>query len=355
MYKTSSSQLFYFKNGQFVSENYLTDKLTVLSINILQILEYLNDDYRTLEEIQLKFNELPNLKDLIENLVDVDILTKKTSELEKLENIISEWEWDLPARYYHSKTNYVNFEANNEKVWTELDQKSTKVTPPEPFIKLSNIGYKELKKPTKGLNKNIFESLMDRRTCRSFLNLPISLEDFSNIIYFSFGKTGEYRGGTLGDVFFKTTPSGGSRHHPEIYVIVNRVDDFESGIYHYNLNEHSLGMLETGDFSQWAVDICSGQKWVENCSAVFIVTSLLKRNMWKYSHSHAYRVINLDIGHLAQTFNLTCTALGLSSFGTAALNNRLIEDKLNINPYVQPAFYVTATGYPNKADKEYAR
>ena len=355
LFKTSTALLFYFKDGQFVGENYLANKLTVLSIPILQILEFLKEDFKTMEEIDLQFKGLPNLEELLQKLVAAAILIQKESELEQLEEELNDWEWDLPARYYHAKTNYVSFEANNEKVWIELDNKSSKISPPLPFLKLANVEYQALRKPNKALHANIFQNLIDRRTCRSFLSQAISEEDFSNLIYYSFGKTGEYKGGTLGDVIFKTTPSGGSRHHPEIYMIVNRVDNFEQGIYHYNVNEHSLGLMEAGDFSQWGLAICSDQQWVKDCSVVFIVTSLLKRNMWKYKHAHAYRVINLDVGHLGQTFNLTCTALGLAAFGTAALNNKLIEEQLNLNPYVQPALYVLATGYPNKEDKDYAR
>jgi len=355
MYSVSKHLLFYFKNGQFTGENYLTGKLTVLSTNVLQIVRYVSDVYRSMEEIKIQFKGVPGIEKLITDLTEAGILTEKTSERAEQEKVLEEWEWDLPARYYHARTQYVNFEANNEKVWAELDRKASSEPPPEPYITLPDVTYRPLLPPSEHRNYNIFKSLLERRTCRAFLAAPISGQELSDCMYYSFGKTGEYKGGSLGDVIFKTSPSGGSRHHPEVYAVINRVQDLEPGIYHYHLHTHSLGMLHKGDFSQWATRACSEQKWVTNCSAVFIVTSLLKRNMWKYRHAHAYRVIQLDIGHLAQTFNLTCTAMGLASFGTAALNNALIEEKLKIHPYRQPAMYVTATGHPDKNDPGYAR
>lgn len=69
--------------------------------------------------------------------------------------------------------------------------------------------------------------------------------------------------------------------------------------------------------------------------------------MWKYEHSHSFRVINLDAGHLGQTFHLVCQSMNLGPFTTAALNNKLIENLLKIDPIEQPAVYLCATGYPN--------
>lgn len=341
--KRSSTLIFYYNDGQFVGENYLTGKLTIVNSPVLGILDSL-DDFIDYEEFLSKFSHVPKIEVLVNSLIERQIIVENSSEIIELENQIDKWEWGLPARYYHSTTNYVNFEANNELVYDKLDEKSISYPPPSPYLEIAEINYSKLIFPSETLQGRIHEVLMTRRTCRAFKNAPILEQQLSDILYYTFGKTDEYSGGGMGDVIFKTSPSGGARHHAEVFVVINNVTGHAKGIYHYSVRDHSLGLIERKDLRKWGVLICSNQKWVENASALFIITSLLKRNMWKYENSHAYRVINMDIGHLGQTFNLVCNSMELGSFGTAALNSKLIEEKLSLNPYVQPAFYLCASG-----------
>ncbi|MGB5978918.1 MAG: SagB family peptide dehydrogenase, partial [Cyclobacteriaceae bacterium] len=192
---------------------------------------------------------------------------------------------------------------------------------------------------------DIQDVLLERRTCRNFTGDPVSSQQLSDLLYYSFGKTSEFRAGSIGDVIFRTSPSGGARHPAEVYVVLNKVEDYQAGIYHYSTQYHSLGLIQVGDFRAWGVQVCSMQEWMEGTAFFCILTSMLRRNMWKYENSHAYRVINMDLGHLGQTFHLTCTAMGLGPFTTAALNCRMIEEKLQNDPYLQPALYVCAAGW----------
>jgi len=341
--KRSATLIFYYNDGQFVGENYLSGKLTIINSPVIGILDSLKDftDYK---EFLSKFSQVPQIEYLINSLIERQIIVESSSEIIELENQIDKWEWGLPARYYHASTNYVNFEANNELVYEKLDLKSIQKPPPSPYLEIADINYSKLVLPSETLRGEIHSVLLTRRTCRAFKKAPLEEQQLSDILYYTFGKIDEYIGGKLGDVIFKTSPSGGARHHAEVFVLINNVTGYARGVYHYNVRSHSLGLIEKKDLRKWGVNICSNQKWVENASALFIITSLLKRNMWKYENSHAYRVIAMDIGHLGQTFNLVCNSMGLGSFGTAALDSKLIEAKLSLNPFVQPAFYLCASG-----------
>jgi SagB-type dehydrogenase family enzyme len=51
-----------------------------------------------------------------------------------------------------------------------------------------------------------------------------------------------------------------------------------------------------------------------------------ERSFWKYrEHAKAWRVIQLDAGHLSQTLYLSATELGLGAFVTGAINDRHAE------------------------------
>ncbi|MFA0963814.1 SagB family peptide dehydrogenase [Roseivirga sp. BDSF3-8] len=342
--KRSSALIFYYNDGQFTGENYVSGKLAVLSPPVLGVLDKCSD-FLPYHKIIEALSHVPEAEKLIDSLLERDILVKQGSDIAAREATIDSWEWDLPARHYHARTNYVSFEANNTYVYAELDKKAREKIPPSPYYEIEGLAYINLPGPGTLPSLTLQETLLARRTCRKFSGSSISSFRFSDLLYYSFGKTGELNGGSIGDVIFKTSPSGGARHPAEIYVVVNNVEGWEAGIYHYNTKTHSLGLIEAGDFREWGVHVCSKQEWVKDASVVCILTSMLKRNMWKYENSHAYRVINMDLGHLGQTFHLVSTAMGLGPFTTAALNCKLIEDKLANDPYLQPALYACAAGW----------
>ena len=49
----------------------------------------------------------------------------------------------------------------------------------------------------------------------------------------------------------------------------------------------------------------SPDDFVRNAAALFLMTAVFRRTMWKYHLARAYRVVLLDAGHLCQTFCLS--------------------------------------------------
>jgi nitroreductase len=76
------------------------------------------------------------------------------------------------------------------------------------------------------------------------------------------------------------------------------------------------------------------------------MSSELARVAWRYSHARAYRVVLMESGHLAQTFALVATALGLASFSTGALADTVIEEAFSLSPATSPVVY--AVGAANR-------
>src|SRR5512133_2092590 len=90
--------------------------------------------------------------------------------------------------------------------------------------------------------------------------------------------------------------------------------------------------------------MCAHQCWVRAAAAVFILTARIDRTIWKYTHAHAYRVMLLDAGHLGQTFHLVCTALQVSPWTTAAVDEVATEDLLGIDGTSEVSLYAGACG-----------
>ena len=97
------------------------------------------------------------------------------------------------------------------------------------------------------------------------------------------------------------------------------------------------------------VELCAGQPWVRDAAAVCFMTAVVARSMWKYRQAHAYRVLQLDAGHLGQTFHLVCTRLGLAPFTTAALDAAAVERALGLDGVAEIALYAAAVGWPDDA------
>lgn len=96
--------------------------------------------------------------------------------------------------------------------------------------------------------------------------------------------------------------------------------------------------------------LCAYQAWVRDAAAVFFMTAVVGRNMWKYDHARAYRVLQLETGHLGQTFRLVCTRLGLAPFTTAASLDDEIEQELGLDGVSETPTYVAAVGIPAETD-----
>jgi len=125
-----------------------------------------------------------------------------------------------------------------------------------------------------------------------------------------------------------------------------RVKGLRAGLYHYHPGQHHLKTISTNATRDRAWLYCARQGYAKNAAALFLMTAVFPRTMWKYRHARAYRVVLLDAGHLCQTFCLVATWLGLAPFCTAALKDTLIEEDLGIDGIRESVLYVAGVGLP---------
>jgi SagB-type dehydrogenase family enzyme len=142
----------------------------------------------------------------------------------------------------------------------------------------------------------------------------------------------------------KTSPSAGARHPGEVYLIALRVNGLEKGLYHYHPARHRLEMISSDVTVRKAWLYCARQDYVKKAAALFLMTAVFPRTMWKYNKARAYRVVLLDAGHLCQTFCLAATWLDLAPFCTAAFRDTLIENDLAIDGVRESVIYVAGIG-----------
>ncbi|MBB2884376.1 MULTISPECIES: DUF692 family multinuclear iron-containing protein [Pseudomonas] len=257
--------------------------------------------------------------------------------------------WDAALEFYlstrtGSHTPYISV----AELETELEQKASAQPQPSafkdywshPFIALENplLPACAIAQPT------LLDSLCNRRTSRTFSDQPLSSEQLSLLLYYTWGAT-VVQHNRMGDYFLKkTSPAGGSLQGTEVYAVLMNVQGFERGLYHYSVRRHGLELLSLEDPRVWISEACGGQTWIEEAAAVFVSTARVERMAWKYEFSRALRVALMDAGHLSQTFSLLATALGLGSFTTAALRDEMFENRLGLDYLEEPVFLVNGVG-----------
>jgi SagB-type dehydrogenase family enzyme len=155
---------------------------------------------------------------------------------------------------------------------------------------------------------------------------------------------GYFEASSLGKLPYKTSPSGGARHPGEVYLMALNVEGLERGMYHYQARDNRLARLPAKVSPRKISAYCADQPYFSGAAALFIMTAVFARTMWKYGRARAYRVVLLETGHLCQTFCLTATRLRLAPFSTAALKDSLIESDLGIDGISESVLYVAGIG-----------
>ena len=220
---------------------------------------------------------------------------------------------------------------------------------PQPTFFKSIRKAKKLSLPRRDLpNDEFIRVLMARGTHRRFTDEPLDFESVSQLLSLVWGVTGFLYSPLFGRLPLKTSPSAGARHPGEVYLLALRVKGLKAGLYHYHAARHRLELISNEVSGSRASLYCARQRYVAKAAALFIMTAVFPRTMWKYGKPRAYRVVLLDTGHLCQTFCLVATWLGLAPFCTAAFKDTLIENDLQIDGIRESVLYVAGVGLPLK-------
>lgn len=198
-----------------------------------------------------------------------------------------------------------------------------------------------LRQPLQLPGASSLDDLLGHRvTCRNYdTSRALSAANFSAILFRTFGARAvdEYAPGIF--LLKRSSPSAGGLHPTEAYVLIQRVEGFAPGLYHYHPADHALEPIREmapDELAALALRSLGGQPYFARAHAMVAMTSRFGRNFWKYrNHAKAYRAVILDIGHLSQTLYLAATELGLGAFITAGINEVDIEQAFDLDPMVE--------------------
>ena len=265
---------------------------------------------------------------------------------------IHAWKENLASAYYHVASRDIPFVTSGPAIDRYLRGRLAAERQPPRFKRYRaavrrKLPVRSIQEPAVGLD----ESLQARRTVRAFSSEPVSFGNLARIIRGTWGRTGWLDGGPLGSLPTKTSPSAGSLHPVECYVLAWNVRGLPAGLYHYDVRGDDLRRLRGGDLRAAAVKAASGQAWVKRAAFLCVMTAVFERTLWKYEFESAYRVVWLDAGHLAQTFCLLATAYGLGPFTTAAIQDSFLEKLIGLDGIKEFPVYLCGAGVPAKRSR----
>jgi SagB-type dehydrogenase family enzyme len=343
--RRASSLYVYWRDGQLFFHNFAR-RLTVSGRPLTcEVLNFFSE-WRTSKEAIAHFADYApdSVRSTLSQLVKRGLLLPKGSpEVEQDRRIAKEWKDWLPEGSFHFATKDVTY-LNPLMSYAQWKLAMPKTPAPKIFKTVK--GAKKTLPPRTLPDSEFIRVLMARKTHREFSHEEMTLESLSHLLSLVWGVTGYLRSGIFGKLLRKTSPSGGARHPGEVYVMALRVKGLKRGLYYYHPGHHYLKMISPNATRKKASLYCARQDHPRNAAALFIMTAVFGRTMWKYFHPRAYRVVLLDAGHLCQTFCLVATWLGLAPFCTAALMDTLIETDLRIDGVRESVLYVAGVGLP---------
>lgn len=343
--RRSPSIVCYWKDGRLIYENYLSGVCVSASPLCTLVLDFF-DRWRRPEELNAHLDDfsLASVRDALHRLCALTFL-----ELEGVPNqrsrAMQAWSnWSPEASFFHFATKDVPYKVGLE-VERSVLRNYLRQQPQPPFFKhYPRAPVVPLPRSGPPANSEFVRVLFERRTWREFSRRKLPLQTLAQLLHFTWGVTQQIRVEFLGRLPLKTSPSGGARHPIEVYVAALRVQGLPQGLYHYASDRHQLECLRKAAMKGRVLRYLGGQWWFAEAAAVFLMTAVFPRTMWKYRYSRAYRAVLLDAGHLCQTFCLTATWLGLAPFCTMALADTLMERDIGADGIMESALYAAGVG-----------
>ena len=178
---------------------------------------------------------------------------------------------------------------------------------------------------------SIEQSLIQRRSIRSYTNDPLTLQDVAQLLWAAQGIT-DPRG-------FRTAPSAGALYPLEVYVVCGDVQDLPLGVYGYEPDGHQLMRIMDGDKRAEFAGAALGQSSVKEGAIAFVFTALYERTTTKYG-DRGIMYVHIEAGHAAQNLCLQATALGLGVVTVGAFHDEEVTKLLHLPADEQPLYII---------------
>lgn len=231
---------------------------------------------------------------------------------------------------------------------SELCHENSKITAAAPGVAISRevirvapSGFKRyqhakctpLPEP-KPLDGNLWDSVIGRRSCRTYSGRPLEIEQLGTLAFLMHGIQASGR---------RTVPSAGGLYPLELYVISGNVTGRSPGLDHYDPRQHGLTRLASGDFLQNIAEAIFVPEALEGAAAVFVLSAMFGRSKVKYGE-RAYRFALMEAGHATQNLCLAAEAAGLGACPIGGFIDDQMNDLIHVDGVEEAVLYLGIVG-----------
>lgn len=178
----------------------------------------------------------------------------------------------------------------------------------------------------------------NRESVREYSETALSLNQLSDLLYWSFGYSGLSSEKGLAR---RAYPSGGGKYPVEIYILILKKGTVPLGLYHYNVKSHSLEHISMYDMGYVLSPEENQDAFVKKSGAIIFFSFVKGRSVEKYG-ALAYKLAFLEAGHISQNMYLLAKALGLGVCGLGGVGD--YSQKMHFSTYDEFILYRMSIG-----------
>lgn len=177
---------------------------------------------------------------------------------------------------------------------------------------------------------NFIDLIAQRSSLRDYANQEVSFEQFSALLHYSMGTKRIARGAyNQREYPFRFCNSAGGLNHLDLYLLINRVESIESGVYYYDFINDSLIQMDYGNMRSVISRVNFQNEFSVYSNFVAVIVSDLSRIEPKY-YKRSYRMAHVDGGIAMAHMQVLGEYLGLSSCIIAGFLEHELENLLHL-------------------------
>lgn len=333
------------ENDEFVFHNFLGQQTFSANPTALEILRRLHV-WMDLEELRelLPGYSRESIERSVDQLIELGALIVEASDAAAQDDdYVRTWAWGPLAAAYHFSTQDGAFISADDSM--AMLRQQAKFIPSPPLYQQNSKPDSDIALPMRENYPEPFLTMAQRRSNRVMQDAPITLEQLADCLLFSMAITAFIEDEDIVDLPLKMTPSGGARNPYEAFVCVRNVTGLAPGTYHYSALERTLGVVRAEPPPPFPT-LLAGQEWTGTAAAVVFLVANFERSMWKYQDPHAYRVVVMEAGHIAQNIMLVATGHGFVANPSGAFSRGQVEETLGVGGVTQSVVYSIILGVP---------
>ncbi len=184
------------------------------------------------------------------------------------------------------------------------------------------------------------ETILRRRAVRRYRRDPLNLSQLSQILWSAQGITGTRE--------FRAAPSAGATYPLEIFVFVGKqgviaseakqaLEELQSGIYHYEVDSHSLSLHKPADLRPDLARATLDQEFIIEAPVDIVICALYHRTSYRYGR-RGERYVHIEVGHVGENIHLQAVALGLATVEIGAFNDEEVRKVLGVEEQIKPLY-----------------